>query len=88
MAENAEVGNGISSITRSAKNLPADMAKDAEVDGNGNGNNDEIVEKLPFKKLSGLIEYFISLRSRKKWVSPDSFGHCWSFLLKALLEKL
>ena len=50
-AENAEVGNGTSSITRSASNSSAsvDMAKDAEVGGNGDGGDDETVKKITFQ---------------------------------------
>ena len=62
-AEDAEVESETSSTTRSAKNLPLDMAEDAEIDGNGNGGDDETVKRLPFRKLSGPTEYLISLCS-------------------------
>ena len=63
-ANNAEVGSGISSTTRSDENLPSNMAKDAEVGGNGDGSDDETVERSPLsKKLNGSIGYLTSLRS-------------------------
>ena len=51
MAEDAEVGSGMSSTTRSAENSSAsvDMAEDAEV-GEGDGGDDETVERSPSKK--------------------------------------
>ena len=53
--------------TRSAENLPSDMAKDAEVSGNGDSGDDETVKKLPlFKKPNGPTGYFTSLRFGKK----------------------
>ena len=67
MAENAEVEGGTSSTTRSAKNSPLDMSEDVEVCGNGNRGDDKTFEKSPFKKPSGLIGYFISLRSKKNY---------------------
>ena len=63
MAEDAEVGSGISSTTRSAENSPSDMAEDAEVGGNGNGGDDETVERSPSKKPNVPIGYLTSLRS-------------------------
>ena len=64
MAEDAEVGSGTSSITRSAKNLSAsvDMAKDAEV-GEGDGGDDETVKRSPSKKPNVPTGYLTSLRS-------------------------
>ena len=64
MAENAEVGSGTSSITRSAKNSSAsvDMAEDAEVD-ECDGGDDETVKRSPSKKLNVPIGYLTSLRS-------------------------
>ena len=65
-AEDAEVGSGTSSTTRSAENSSAsvDMAEDAEVGGNGDGGDNETVERSPlFKKSSGPIGYLTSLRS-------------------------
>ena len=63
-AEDAEVGSGTSSTTRSAENLPSDMAENTEVSGNGNGGDDETVKRsLLSKKPNGPTEYFISLRS-------------------------
>ena len=63
MAEDAEVGSGTSFTTRLAENLPSDMAEDAEIGGNGNSGNDEMVKRSLSRKLSGPMEYFISLRS-------------------------
>ena len=53
MAENAEIGNGTSSITKSAKNLSTlvDMAEDAKVGGNGDGGDDETVKKITFQEV-------------------------------------
>ena len=90
MAENAEFKSRTGSRTRSDKNLLAlvDMAKDVRV-GEGDGGNDEAVERLPLsKKSNGPIGYLASLGSKKRWVSLNSFGHCWSFQLKALLKKI
>ena len=39
------------------------MAENAKVGGNGNGGNDEIVERSPFKKPSKYTEYLIFLYS-------------------------
>ena len=66
MAEDAEVGSRTSSTTRSAENLSAsvDIAEDAEVGGNGDGGDDETVERSPLsKKSSGPMGYLTSLRS-------------------------
>ena len=62
-AEDAEVGSGTSSTTRSAENSSAsvDMAEDAEV-GEGDGGDDETVERSPSKKPNGPTEYLTSLR--------------------------
>ena len=50
--------------TRSAENLPSDMAEDAEVHGNGDSGDNETVKRLPlFKKPNRPTRYFISLRS-------------------------
>ena len=56
MAEDAEVGSGTSSTTKSAENLSAsvDMAEDAEVGGNGDSGNDETVERSPLSKKSNV----------------------------------
>ena len=53
MAEDAKVGSGTSSTTRSAKNSSAsvNMAEDAEVVGNGDGGDNEIVEKITFQEF-------------------------------------
>ena len=63
-AEDAEVGSRTSSTTRSAKNLPSDMAEDVEVGGNGDGGDDKTVERSPLsKKPNGLMGYLTSLCS-------------------------
>ena len=54
------------------------MAEDAEVGGNGDGNNDETVKRSRlFKKSNRPTEYLISLRSdansapfEKRWAHP------------------
>ena len=65
-AEDAEVGSGTSSITRSAKNssVSVDMAEDAEF-GEGNSGADETVERSPSKKPNVSTGYLTSLRSEK-----------------------
>ena len=45
IAEDAMVRNGTSSTTKSAKNLSLNIAEDVEVGGNGNGGDDETVER-------------------------------------------
>ena len=66
MADDAEVGSGTSSTTRSAKNSPLDMAEDAEVGGNGNGGDDETVERSPLSKKPNVSTgYLTSIRSEK-----------------------
>ena len=52
MAEDAEVGSGTSSTTRSAENLSAsvDMAEDAEV-GESDGGDNEMVKKITFQEV-------------------------------------
>ena len=63
IAEDTEVGNGTSSTTKWDKNLPSDIAENAVIGGNGDGNNGEMVKRLPLsKKPSGPIKYFTSLR--------------------------
>ena len=85
MAEDAEGGNGTSSTTRSAQNLPLNMVEDVEVGGNGDGSNNETVEKLPLsKKPKRPTGYLTSLRSSKRWVSFDSFGYGWGSQLETL----
>ena len=69
-AEDAEVGSGTSSTTRLAENSSASvyMAEDAKVGGNGDGGDDEMVERSPLSnKPNGPTEYLTSLRS-----DPDS----------------
>ena len=85
MAEDAEVGSGTSSTTRSAENLSAsvDMAEDAKV-GKGDDGDDETVERASSKKPNVSMGYLTSLRSGKRWVSLDIFGYGWDFQLEAL----
>ena len=63
-AEDAEVGSGTSSTTRSAENSPSDMAEDAEVGGNGDGGDDETVEKITFQEVERTygVSYLPTLR--------------------------
>ena len=64
MAEDAEVRNGTSSITRSAENSLLDMAEDAEFGGNSDGGDDKTIKRSPLsKKSNGLMGYLTSLRS-------------------------
>ena len=41
------------------------MTEDAEVGGNGDGGDNETVERSPSKKPSGPTGYFTFLRSKK-----------------------
>ena len=88
-AEDAEIGSGTSSTTRSAKNLSVsvELAKNAEV-GWGDGGDDETVKKLPLSKKPNVpIEYPSSLYSEKIWVYLNSF---WPFLklsVKGIIRK-
>ena len=76
MVKDIEMGSEISSIIKSAKNLPLNMVENAEVGGNTDDDNNETVKKLLFfKKLNVLIGYFTSLYSGKKWVFFNSFGY-------------
>ena len=61
MVEDTKVGSGISFTTRSVKNLPSDIAKDAEVGSNSNDGDDETVKRSAFQKSSGLTEYLTFL---------------------------
>ena len=63
-AEDAELGSGTSSTTKSAENLSAsvDMAEDAKV-GEGNGGDDKTVKRSPSKMPNVLIGYLTSLSS-------------------------
>ena len=65
-AEDAEVGSGTSSTTRSAENSSAsvDMAEDAEVGGNGDGGDDKTVEKITFQEVERTyrVSYFPTLQ--------------------------
>ena len=87
MAEDAEVGNGTSSTTRSAENSLAsmDMAEDAKV-GKGDGGNDETVKQSPSKKPSvrtGILPPY----APKRWVSPDSFWPLLKLSVKSTIKK-
>ena len=67
MAEDAEVGSGTSSTTRSAKNLPSDMVDNAEVGSNGDGGDDETVKRSHLSKKPNVpMGYLTSLRSEKR----------------------
>ena len=88
MAEDAKIGSKTSSITRLAKNLPLDMAEDAKVGGNSNGNNDETVKKSPLSKKRNVpIGYFTSLCFEKRWVSLNSFWPLLKLLVKGIIRK-
>ena len=45
--------------------MSVDMAEDAEVD-EGDGSDDETIERASFKKSNVPIEYLTSLRSEKR----------------------
>ena len=51
MVEDIEVESRTSSTTRLAENLTWDMAEDAEVGGNGDGDDNETVEKIIFQEV-------------------------------------
>ena len=64
------------------------MAEDAEINGNGNGDNDNTVKRSPFfNKPNVSIKYFTSLRSKKKWVSFDSFWPLLKLLVESTIKK-
>ena len=72
MGEDAEVGSGTSSITRSAKNLSVsvDMAENVEFD-KSDGHDDKTVKRSPlFKKLNVSTENLTSLCFGKKMSFP------------------
>ena len=79
MIEDADVGSGMSSMTRSAKNLPASkhMADNTKV-GEGDGSDDETVKKSPLKRLSGPTKYLIFLYSN---VDNALFEKRWAQLI-------
>ena len=57
----------MSFIIRLAKNLPLDIAKNIEIDGNDNSNDDKTVKKLPLSKKSNVLTgYLTFLYSKKK----------------------
>ena len=49
-AENAKLGNKTNSTTRLAKNLPLNIAEDAEIGGNSNSGDNKTVKRLPLSK--------------------------------------
>ena len=51
-AEDAKVGSGMSSTTRSAKNSPLDIVEDVEAGDNGDDGDNEIVKRSPLSKMS------------------------------------
>ena len=62
-----------------------DLAEDVEIDGNGDGSDDETVKRTPLsKKPNWPTRYLTALPSGKRWVSLDSFGYDWNFQLKIL----
>ena len=82
MAEDAEVGSGTSSTSRSAENLPSDMADDAEVGDNGDDVDDKTVKRSPPKKSNVPMGYLTPLHSNadsiplaKRGIFLDSFGY-------------
>ena len=87
MAKDAEIGSGPSSTTRSVKYSPLDMAKDAELGGNGDGSDNKTVKRSPLsRKSNGPMGYLTSLRSdadsalfAKRCVFLDSFDYSWGF---------
>ena len=77
MAEGAEIGSRMSSITRLAKNLSTsvDIAKNTEVD-ESDSSDDETVKKSSLLKNSNIpIEYLTSLCSKKRCVFFDSCSY-------------
>ena len=66
MAEDVEVKSKTSSTARSAKNSLSDMAENAEVCGNGDGGDNEMVERSPLSKKPNVpTKYLTFLRSKK-----------------------
>ena len=59
------------------------MAEHAVI-AEGDSGNDKIGKRSPSRKSGGLMGYFTSLGSGKKWVSLDSFGYNWGFQLETL----
>ena len=65
-AEVAEINSGTSFITRSAKNLPLDMAEDLKIGSNNDGSDNKMVKKSSlFKKSSSSMQYLIFLHFEK-----------------------
>ena len=86
MAENAKVGNEMSFITKSVKNLSASIhiAKNAEIDKGDDCDDNKTVKRLSsFKKPNILTRYLTFLHSKKRWVFLD----CFWLLLKLLFKK-
>ena len=74
-------------ITRSAKNSPLDMAEDAEI-GEGDGGDNEMIKKSPLSKKPNIpTRYFTSLRFEKRWISLDSFWPLLKLLVKGTIGK-
>ena len=67
-----------SSTTKSGENslVSVDMAEDIEI-GEGDGGDNETVERLLSKKPNIPIRYLNSLHSKQRWVFLDSFGYNW-----------
>ena len=65
------------------------MGEDAEVGGNGDDDNNEMIKILSFsKKLNILIGYLTTLYSKKRRIFFDSFWSLLKLLVKKLLERL
>ena len=61
------------------------MAEDVKIGGNSDGGNNKTVKKSPFSKNpNGLIRYFISLHSQKRWSFLNNFGYDWGSWLGKL----
>ena len=60
-AQDGKIGSGTSFIIRSAKKLLLNIAEDAEVGDNSDDDDNEMVERLPLRKLSRPIGYLTSL---------------------------
>ena len=74
--------------TQSAKNSPSDIAKDAEIFNNSNGDDNKIVERSRFSKKANIpIGYLTSLCSKKRRISLDSFWPLLKLLVKNIIGK-
>ena len=79
MAEDAKVESGTSSIARSDKNSPRDMAEHAEVGGHADGGDDKTIKRsFLSKKPNGFIGYLTPLRSN---ADSAPFEKRWAHLI-------